>query len=315
MIKTPLFFSSSQSAALGEYTSGKPLHSLIIQGPGGCGKRTLAYHLAAYLLCTSPEAKPCYACNACRRVQNESHSNLYTLKDGPDQKSIKIDELRTLLGQLSLHALESGKRVVVIENAARMTPQAQNSLLKSLEEPDEQTHYILTASNMRTLLPTIRSRCCTLNLSPWSEDELLRFLATQNIDKKRASELATLCNGLPGEALAIENNPQFWQIQDLCEQTFFRVRCVADIPAASFALKGAKDDADLILKTLEKKIEALLKPIQQSDQSSNRIQWSASRLNSFLQSVFTARKLQESNVSWQSIVDRLLFNIVEDLYT
>ena len=159
------------SALISDVRSGRAPHAIALTGMAGVGKRTLARLLACAFLCVGEGAKPCMACKGCRRALNGTHPDLLTPSAGEKERSIKVDHLREIIHALSMHAVEGGSRVVLLENAQRMTPQAQNALLKSLEEPDGSTRFILTASGDSGLLPTVRSRCAMLSLSGDTEQQ------------------------------------------------------------------------------------------------------------------------------------------------
>ena len=140
-------------------------------------KAGFAYFLAQILLCQSQTAqKPCGECPACRRCLSGRHGNLLRLSLMDGAKTIKIEQLRSLISALSLHPLEAGPRVAVISGMHMMTVQAQNALLKSLEEPLDHDYYLLTCDNERAVLPTIISRCSMVRLPALEDDKIADLL-------------------------------------------------------------------------------------------------------------------------------------------
>lgn len=138
-------------------------HALLFAGPSGTGKRKIALAFAQILVCENadrdPEGLACGSCGPCLRIENEQSESLLFLK--PDEKaarpSIKVDAVRDLLHSLSLAGIGKA-RIVLIDNAQAMNPQAGNALLKTLEEPFENVYFILICEDLQQLLPTIRSR-------------------------------------------------------------------------------------------------------------------------------------------------------------
>lgn len=293
-------------SALSLYETGAVPQSLFLYGPQGVGKRTLARLLSMLILCSGDtDQKPCGQCDPCRKVAAGVHSNLLVVSP-PGQSAIKIDDMRGVLGALSQHGLEQGRRVVVIEDAHRLTPQAQNALLKSLEEPDSYTHFILTASSARSVLPTILSRTAKLFVPPWEDRYLLPLLAGQGVEESEARQLAGLSHGSPGAALMALQDDTLKDTMAVVEKTFLALRSQQDIPAASAALKNMKDNADLLLECLETFFSRKLSLV------STQGQYRA--LEKMLASVARARRYKAANVTWQSIADQLLFETLEDFH-
>ncbi len=196
-------------AATAMIAAGPP-HALLIVGPGAVGKTTLALDLAAALLCTAPDPadRPCRACRACRLVDAGNHPDLHRLTaEGPGGQ-ITIGQVRNLVSEVSLLAMEGGARVVVMEGAQRMNDDAQNAFLKTLEEPPAGLTMILCADEEDRLLPTVRSRAARLRLGPLGSREIEELLVERgDADAATAAHLARLAGGRPGRAVALANAP------------------------------------------------------------------------------------------------------------
>ena len=203
-------------AAIRAMLGGGLPHAILLAGPGGVGKTTLALDLAAALLCEAvdPAARPCRACRGCRMVEHGNHPDLHLL--GPIGVGALIpiggrDErgVRDLVGELSLMPVEGGARVAVIERADRMTEDAQSALLKTLEEPPARTTIILCADEEDRLLPTIRSRSARVRLGPVGPRDVEAILVAQGVaDAPTAARLARITDGRPGHALAYARAPE-----------------------------------------------------------------------------------------------------------
>jgi len=190
--------------------NGAP-HALLLAGPPSTGKTTLALDLAAGLLCASrdPATRPCRSCRSCRMVESGNHPDLHRIvPDGPGGQ-IRIDAVRRLVGELALLPVEGGARVAVVEAASRLNEDAQNTLLKTLEEPPTGVTIVLCADEEERLLPTVRSRCAKLRLGPVAAREIEELLAGRGAaDPPLAARLARLAGGRPGLAIAYAGAPE-----------------------------------------------------------------------------------------------------------
>jgi DNA polymerase-3 subunit delta' len=183
-------------------------HAWIIHGPVGIGKATFAFHMARFLLSGEDNIlsnNPIY-----RRILADSHGDLRVIgEEGEGEIGVEtIRDLNTFLNQTSV---EGGFRIVIIDGAERLNRNAANALLKRLEEPPAKTVFFLVTSCLGRLLPTIRSRCQVLTLSPLSESEVAAVFKSQDIDFEPHAMLAEGSPGLlaryrdePGQQLSIE---------------------------------------------------------------------------------------------------------------
>ena len=203
---------------------GSP-HAVLISGPAGVGKTTLALDLAAGLFCQAPDpaVRPCRACRGCRLVEAGSHPDLHWLRPegrggqvvigAPDDPS-KPRGVRDLVSELALLPLEGGARVAIVEAADRMNDDAQGALLKTLEEPPVGATIILCADEEARLAPTIRSRCARIRLGPVGPREVETVLTERGVaDPPLAARLARLVGGRPGIALTYAQAPDALRIR------------------------------------------------------------------------------------------------------
>lgn len=243
------------SAVAGMLRSGVP-HALLLAGPAGVGKSTLAEDLAAALLCRVPDAsaRPCRECRGCRALEHGNHPDVHRLAPTGAGLVIPIggrDErgVRDLVRDLALHPVEGGPRVAIINAADRMTEDAQSAFLKTLEEPPANTVLILTASDEERLLPTIRSRCVRIRLGPVGRRDVEQLLVDGGIaEAPVAARLARLSGGRPGEAMALARAPESLTIRSEVGRTLLdlatatradRLRLVRDLLARASELNTA----------------------------------------------------------------------------
>src|SRR4029079_9702884 len=141
--------------------------ALLLSGPEGVGKRTLAIEAARGLLCENGRGEPCNACRTCDRTARMIRPDLSlvipeTATGFLARETIKIEHIRDAVREVLGLPFEARARIVIIDDAHAMTERAMNALLKSLEEPPATSHLVLVTASPRALLPTIRSRCQTL---------------------------------------------------------------------------------------------------------------------------------------------------------
>jgi DNA polymerase-3 subunit delta' len=192
--------------------------ALLLIGPASIGKTTLALDLAAGLLCAAEHgvAHPCRACRACRLVAGGTHQDLHRLAPEGPGRQVRIGDpsdpdpgtVRYLIRELARLPVEGRHRVAVIEGAHRMNEDAQNALLKTLEEPPAGATLILCADEPERLLPTVRSRAATLRLGLLGVRAIEGLLGERGVDPPRAARLARLAVGRPGLALAYAAAPR-----------------------------------------------------------------------------------------------------------
>lgn len=204
-------------AAIAGMVRGQPPHAILLVGPDGVGKTTLALDLAAGLLCEAePEARPCRACRACRMVDHDGHPDVHRLAPaGPGRQVViggpeaRYRGVRDLIAELALMPVEGRARVAVVEGADRMNEDAQAALLKTLEEPPAGVVIVLCADQESRLLPTVRSRCARIRLGLVGSRDIEGILADHEVaDPPLAARLGRLASGRPGLALAYARAPE-----------------------------------------------------------------------------------------------------------
>ncbi|WP_374439532.1 DNA polymerase III subunit delta' [Pseudomonas panipatensis] len=148
--------------ALWQQLSGRArhAHAYLLHGPAGIGKRVLADHLVAFLLCQHPlDGAACGQCKACHLLAAGTHPDYFQLQPEEPEKPIRVDQVRELVEFVVQTAQLGGRKVVLLEPAEAMNLNAANALLKSLEEPSGDTVLLLISHQPSRLLPTIKSRC------------------------------------------------------------------------------------------------------------------------------------------------------------
>lgn len=197
--------------------SGRISHAYMLIGEKGLGKQTLADAFAKMLFCEKDSLHPCGSCHACRQVEALTHPDLIHLRH-EKPNSIGVDDVREqLAAEVAIRPFSGRKRVFVVPEAEKMTVQAQNALLKTIEEPPEYAVIFLLTKSEEALLETIRSRCVKLKLRPVAERELAAALLRRgDISRERVLLAARFARGIPGLAEQMAVSEEF---QKRCEET------------------------------------------------------------------------------------------------
>lgn len=193
-------------------------HALCFVGPEGVGKFLCAERLAAGLVCARGIGEPCGTCGPCKRARIDAHPDIFVVDptvDGLESISIghvtpRADGPKVTIGQfLSLRAMEGGWRIVLVRESDRLVEEAQNALLKTLEEPGESTLIVLETSRPDRLLATIHSRCVRVPFRALDDASVERVLAASAIEPKERRSLARLAAGAPGLAVSLHERSAF----------------------------------------------------------------------------------------------------------
>lgn len=189
--------------------SGNVSHSYMFVGEEGLGKCLFALDFAKLILCMSENKPECNDCESCVKFLSQNHPDF--IKVEPDGNSIKIAQMREMQENIYQKPIVSSKKVFIINNAEKMTQEAQNSLLKTLEEPPSYIVIILIVSNENLLLNTIKSRCLKLNFQNIGKAEILKYLEANNLKQEFTDNMVNLCNGSIGKLEEIRQNIELYR--------------------------------------------------------------------------------------------------------
>lgn len=192
-------------------TQGNISHAYIINGETGSGRRLLASALTKTLLCQhpTPEGDACGVCKSCLQAESNNHPDVRFVTH--EKASISVDDIREqLVNDISIKPYSSNYKVYIIPDANRMTEQAQNALLKTIEEPPAYAVIVLLTESADTLLETIQSRCIVLNTRPLDKDEIKQYLINNlQMEPERAEIAAGFCQGNVGKAIHFASSEDF----------------------------------------------------------------------------------------------------------
>ncbi|MBY0277747.1 DNA polymerase III subunit delta' [Candidatus Binatia bacterium] len=181
--------------------NGRLAHAFVFAGPAGVGKRATALALARAMLCPERPNVGCGTCIDCRLVGAGSHPDLFLEDLAAAQAEratatmLSIEQIRRVCAALSLRPIRGAGKVGIVDQAERLTAEAQNALLKTLEEPRGRATLVLVTSNLDALLPTIRSRCQRLLFAPLPDDLVATLLSREGVEDEIARRAAALAGG------------------------------------------------------------------------------------------------------------------------
>lgn len=196
-----------------ELTSERINHAYLFTGKDGVGKKSLSLQFARALLCQEIKNDSCDQCLTCQKTEHHNHPDLRVIDLEEDSKVIKIDQVRELQHELAYKPYEGGRKIYIIDNADKMTPEAANSLLKTLEEPPAYAVLILLAEEINQLLPTVISRCQLIKLSVISREIIEAYLKEEEADPEKARLFSLLAGGSLGRALTMYTDEDFLEMR------------------------------------------------------------------------------------------------------
>lgn len=304
---------------------GTFVHAYLISGMRGVGKHTLARLMAQYILCRGDKRdEPCGVCPSCVRMLDGTHPDVVRLLPEKDKKSIVVDQVRELVALAGEHTYEGGRRILLIEQAEKMNPQAQNALLKTLEEPQAENVFLLLCEDTSLLLPTIVSRCRSIKLHPWSDEVVLKALEKAGAPAEHRAEAAHLSGGSIGQALEMAADTAFWQRREEVMRDFFALTSRTPILSVSNRWKDRKDQAEELLRDVEEMLRTLYlahigmldaKHIAGYPEAWQRLAREADDavFARLLDAVFEARRRRMNQVTWQAVIEGLLLHMTEEV--
>lgn len=169
------------------------VHSYLFYGSEGIGKKIFAKEFAKMILCNGESTKPCNNCKSCIEFDSDNNPDFFLIE--PDGNSIKIDQIRQMQKSVLEKPIESSKKVYIIDNCHLMTKEAQNCILKTLEEPQEYIVIIMISSNENSILPTVKSRCTKIFFKQLDDSEIFKYIGNNYEGTLLESDLIKLCGG------------------------------------------------------------------------------------------------------------------------
>lgn len=301
----------------------KPFHAYIFQGDVGVGKETVARTFAAALQCQGEGEKPCKVCPSCHQMESGNQPDVIWVTR--ERSSLGVDEIREqLCNTMDIKPFSSPYKIYIVSEAEKMTEAAQNALLKTIEEPPEYGVVILLTSNISALLPTIQSRCLTLEFRPLSTATVEKFLTSQcEVPDYLAKSSAAFAQGNLGKAMRYAKSDDFIESKDMILSLLRRVRemPVTDMLEVIQDLGTRKEEIrdyidlmelwyrDVLLFKATKNVNSLFFQDEVSHISKEASNRSYEKIEEILQGFDKAKIRLKANVSFEVTMELMLLTL------
>ena len=301
-------------------------HAYIFSGSAGIGKRTVAGIFAGLLLCTDlNEGKVCGICQACLLYGNGSNPDFRRIWS--EEASIGIDEIREIQGDVTLRPMYSKRKVYIIENADKMTVQAQNCLLKTLEEPPPYVVIMLTVSNYEAMLETIRSRSLRLSFKKYTQEQVRQAIESSCASGATGLDFITAyADGVIGTALELAGSEEFVHLREKTIGMLSKIRgtSLSDVFGLSSFFEENRDSIDLIFEIMVVYYRDLLVARETGNENMlinsdkkdiifiNAKAYKPQKLLADIDQIDAARRALKQNANYQLAIDNMLIKLQED---
>ena len=271
----------------------KTSHSYMFIGIEGIGKSLIAKEFAKMLLCLENE-KACNRCKACIEISSNNNPDFFFIE--PDGNSIKIEQIRNIQAKVAEKPIISNKKVYIINDADMMTQEAQNCLLKTLEEPPEYVTIILIGANENNFLSTIKSRCTILHFEPILDEDIKKYIKQNYEIDTITDNMLNLFQGSIGKAIVLKEKSELYQQIDSIIENLDRKDIIELLKDAEIIYKSKEEISEILdyinvcLFNLSKKDIRYITTINVVEETKRRL---------------------KSNSNYDMAIDNLLFKLKE----
>ncbi len=281
------------------FNTNSVAHSYIFSGQYGIGKKQIAIEFAKMILCLNKDKSPCGECKSCIELENDNNPDFNIIK--PDGK-IKIEQIRKMLEKVYEKPIISDKKVYIIDDAETMTIEAQNCLLKTLEEPPEYIIIILITSNESNLINTIKSRCLKLTFNSLENGELKQYLQNKLEFQNISETMLENFEGSVGKALKVKEKQELYSNMETTLKNF-NCNSVIDLINNATEIYKGKENINEILEYFN--IYFLKKAKEEYNNASKYVK--------AIEIIEDTKKRLVYNSNYDMTIDNLLINIWEEL--
>ena len=274
----------------------KVSHSYMFVGIEGIGKQIMAKNFAQIILCTNETQKGCHQCKSCIEFMSHNHPDFLYIE--PDGNSVKIEQIRYLQRKIQEKPIISNKKVYIINDADKMTTEAQNCLLKTLEEPPEYSTIILVGSNENAFLNTIKSRCMKIAFQPIEAKYIKQYMEKTYGMINISQNMLDAFQGSIGKAIIIKDKKeQYENVEGMIEK--LDKTDMTELIRLGESLYQSKDE---IMNILDYINIILLKLAKENTQYANCIDI-----------IENTKKRLNQNANYDMCIDNMIFNMWEEL--
>ncbi len=304
----------------------KVSHAYILTGEAGMGRKSLAHAFALALLCEKGKKEPCMQCHACKQVLSGNHPDLiHVTHEKPN--SIGVDDIREQINDtIMVRPYSSYYKIYIVDDAEKMTQQAQNALLKTIEEPPSYAIILLLTTNQEAFLPTILSRCVQLKLKPLKDFVVKHYLTEAlHVPEAEADVYAAFARGNLGKAISLVSSEDFKLMHEEVLRLLKSIRKM-DISELLEYIRKLKEDnldiyecldfmqmwyRDVLLYKVTKDMNLLI--FKDEYRSVNEISMNSSYegLEKILEAIDKARVRLEANVNMELAMELMLMTMKE----
>lgn len=273
----------------------KTSHSYLFVGIEGIGKKIVAKEFAKMLLCLE-ENKQESNCKSCIEFDSNNHPDFLLLE--PEGNVIKIEQIRQLQKRIQEKPIISHKKVYIINDADKMTKEAQNCLLKTLEEPPEFSTIILIGTNENAFLSTIKSRCMILHFQKIEDEKIKQYLSNQLEENNITENMLKMFQGSIGKAIKLKDKQELYnKIENIIEN--LNKKDLIDVSNSAEIIYQSKEEIMEILEYMN---------VLLFEKAKTNAKWIKG-----ISIVEETKKRLQQNANYDMCIDNLLFNMWEEI--
>jgi DNA polymerase-3 subunit delta' len=308
------WLAGSQQRVRDSMAAGRLPHSSLLLSTQGLGAEHFANWMVALALCESKREIPCGVCPSCSLLRSDSHPDYHVIRLEEDAKQIKVEQVRELIGALTLKSYRGGYKVGIIEGAEALNANGANAFLKTLEEPSADTMLVMIARPTHRLPATIASRCLRLGLRPPPKDAAIAWLRAHGRPDQDWDAALALAGGAPLKALEL-NEAGIGALEKQMQEDLQAI-AAGSVDVTLLAEQWAKSNLGLRITWLEnwitRRVHACLGTAN-SNQSAERVRLPAALLKPKIRALFDLldaardlRRLASTGMNQQLALEALL---------